>query len=294
MAQIDPNTAAREIEEGILKDVISSNARGAVIGLSGGIDSTAVAYLAKRAFDRYNSENNNLKLYGMILPAEANNSADEADAKRIAELLGIEYHVVPIQPAIDTFADMIPEYLSKDFDRANLASEIRADIISRASAFRQGIMLNTGNKDEDHGIGYCTKRGDNLGDLAPIAELPKRLVREVADYIGVPKDIVKREPTAGLSSGETDEKDLGYATAHNGIEKFKNLGTYDYIEIVTNALDQGFFTKQIHEMTGFNIDVIKDIRHKHLYVAPHKNNVAPPSIPVTLEYEPLDWRLYEK
>lgn len=296
MAVMDPVVLARELEEGILRDVVGSNARGAVVGLSGGIDSTTVAYITKRAFDRYNAANPNkepLRLHGLILPSKSNDSADERDARRVAEALGIDYKVIAIQPVLDVYIAQMPDVLADKYLRGNLASEVRATMLSRESAYRRAVMLNTGNKDEDHGIGYCTKRGDNLGDLAPISQLPKRLVRELAAWMGVPEDLVKRNPTAGLWQGQSDEGELKYASSHAGIGKFRNLGTYDYVEIVANGLDQGLSAEEIEELTGFRPDVIADIKFRHEIVAPHKNQVAPPSIPVTLNYAPLDWRMYE-
>ncbi len=72
-----------------------------------------------------------------------------------------------------------------------------------------------------------------------------------------------------------------------------NLGTYDYVEITANGLDRGLSAEEIEELTGFRPEVIADIKFRHEVVAPHKNQVAPPSIPITLYYAPLDWKAYE-
>ncbi|MCX6707973.1 MAG: NAD(+) synthase [Candidatus Woesearchaeota archaeon] len=296
MATMYPAVVAREIEDAILRDVLQSDANGAVLGLSGGVDSTCVALITKSAFDRYNRrypDKKQLQVYGVILPASSNDPADQKDAERVAKFLGIEYGVIPIQPIIDSYVAQMPDALANRYDRGNLASEVRATIISRESAFRKSIMLNTGNKDEDQGIGYCTKRGDNLGDLAPIAQLPKRLVRDLARFYHADDDLVKRKPTAGLWPGQSDEGELKYASMHVGWRRFSNLGTYDYVEIVTNGLDQGLSAGEIDGETGISRNVIEDIKFRHDVVAPHKNQVAPPSIPVTLKYAPLDWRMYE-
>ena len=279
---MDVELVSKELQAGIRNKVREASARGAVLGLSGGVDSSCVAYVTKHAF-----KGTDFRIYGVALYSGIDESKDEdlKDARRVAELLGIELIETGIQPSLNIIMEAMPYAFGRPLHRQNLASEVRAVMLSREAAYRGSILLNTGNRDEDHGIGYCTKRGDNLGDLAPIAELPKRLVRELVAYEGAPEDIVQRVPTARLEQGQTDETDLGYMIAHRGIAKFSGLSTYDYVEIVTYGLDQGFSPEEIHKITGFKPEVINDIKRRHLKDAPHKGKVAPESIPVTLEYK---------
>ena len=103
-----PETAVHELAEQIVEWTAGTGASGGVVGLSGGIDSTTVAYLCKYAFDKYNRENPDkepLKLYGLILPSKANSPKDAEDGLEVAELLGIENLEMVIQPLADAFIE---------------------------------------------------------------------------------------------------------------------------------------------------------------------------------------------
>jgi len=250
LTEINPQIAANEIEKFIVDTVISAKKQGAVLGLSGGIDSTIVAYLTRDAFQKYNENHpeNKLKLYGLILPAKANKSEDSEDGVRVAESLGIEYEIIQIQPIIETFRETLRGKVESDFDKGNLSSETRAILLSREAAYRNSLVLGTGNKDEDYCLGYFTKRGDGAIDLSPIGELSKRQVRQLADYKGVTKDLVQRISTAGLWEGQTDEGELGFSYLH--------------AEIVVSGKDQGYSRDEIKEITQFG-DIVDKVLNMH-------------------------------
>jgi NAD+ synthase len=95
----------------------------------------------------------------------------------------------------------------------NLYSEIRATVLSRFGAAKNLRIMGTGNRDEDYILGYFTKRGDGAVDNNILGNVPKRLVRQLAAYLGAPEDLVNRVPTAGLWPGQTDEGEMGISYA---------------------------------------------------------------------------------
>ncbi|MBW2993108.1 NAD(+) synthase [Candidatus Woesearchaeota archaeon] len=274
-AKMNPAVVSREIENFILEQMTGFNRfynlKGGVIGLSGGIDSTTVAYLAKKAFDRYNNENpdkEQLTLYGLIMPAKANNGKDQRDGERVANLLGIEYKIIEIEPVLQA-RESINDIFKNSFHKGNAASRERMIQLYAEASARKSLVLGTGNYDEDYCIGYFTKFGDGGVDCNPIGNLPKRLVRELAQYMGVPMDLVSRTPTAGLWDGQTDENELGY--------------TYNHVETVMNGFAQGFTEKEIIEITGYEPSIVEDIQKRHDGTE-HKR-ILPPVPKISLRYE---------
>jgi len=226
--------AIDELALQIIEWTAGTGARGGVVGLSGGIDSTTVAYLTKYAFDKYNAENPDkepLVLLGLIMPSKVNDPADEQDGVGVAKELLVDYKVISIEPIAEGIKATIPEAFNEgDVGRdrihsENCYSEARAIVLSRFGARYHLRIMGTGNHDEDYVLGYFTKRGDGAVDNNILGNLPTRLVRELARGLGVPEKRVRRVPTAGLSVGQTDEGDLGF--------------TYETAEKVMYGIDSG-------------------------------------------------------
>lgn len=270
--QINSNIVSREIEDFIVEQVRFADAKGGVVGLSGGIDSTTVAYLTKIAFDRHNKDNpdkEKLMLYGMIMPAGKLGYDDAKDAEDIADRLGIEYKILDISPVLEARKQMNPEIFSKKLHYGNSASRERMIQLYGKAADKNLLVLGTGNKDEDFCIGYFTKYGDGGVDISPLGNLSKRLVRVLASYIGVPNNIIHRESTARLWPGQTDKKELGY--------------DYDpHIENVIEGFEQGYDRKEVQQITGFDYRIIDDIMARHIKNG-HKMKM-PPAPEISLEY----------
>lgn len=297
LPEIDSEQAAAEIGEFVVNQVISHSSTGCVIGLSGGVDSTTTAALIKKAFDRYNSsvsadnQKKQLEVVGYILPSDTNNPDDTRDGINVAERLGIRHEVHSIEKILEAFQSTNPEALAVKYDKGNLMSRIRANILSTKAATENKTLAGTGNKDEDFGIGYYTLFGDGAVHISPIGNLSKRLVRQMSCYFGF-EDIAKRIPTAGLEPGQTDYKDLGY--------------DYDVVELVSEGFSQGLTREEIivhsqikpvveHQINlyeskyghkKFNSvgEVVDDIVRRH-YIADEKAKIIhPPIAPVTLMY----------
>lgn len=254
LAEIDPSIVQREIEDFIIAKVCGAGLRGGVVGLSGGIDSSTVAYLAASAFRRYSISNpmaDKLALLGVILPADISSPNDERDALTVAKNLGIEFRTISIQPMVNVFLGALPGDGELDSSRniGNLMSEIRAVTLSRLAAARKALILGTGNKDEDYCLGYFTKRGDGAVDISPIGALSKRNLRKLARHMGVPENIVNRVPTAGLWPGQTDEKELGFS--------------YDFAELVIAGMNQGMAIHEIVEATNSTTENVERVLSTH-------------------------------
>jgi NAD+ synthase len=251
----------REIGDFVIDTVVQNRSSGCVIGLSGGVDSSTTAALIKTAFERQNKNRNaNFDLVGYILPSGINKMEDVKDAEILARKLGIRYEIHAIEKVVDAFQKTNPEAFEKNYHRGNLISRVRANVLSTKAATEHKILAGTGNRDEDFGIGYYTLFGDGAVHISPIAGLSKRLVREMAAFLGVDDTIIHRVPTAGLEPGQSDFKDLGY--------------DYDVVELVTEGFDQGFSKEELVAHDQIAPLVEKQIEHyQSIFGNPHLTSV---------------------
>jgi NAD+ synthetase len=132
---------------------------------------------------------------------------------------------------VEAFRVTNPEAFESIFHKGNLISRVRANVLSTKAATEKKIVAGTGNKDEDFGIGYYTLFGDGAVHISPIGGLSKRLVREMAAFLGLSRKIVERVPTAGLEPDQSDYKDLGY--------------DYDVVELISEGLEQGLSAEEL-------------------------------------------------
>ncbi len=183
--------------------VEASGARGAAIGLSGGIDSALTAYLAVHALG---SEN----VLGLLLPEKGvTPGKDIEDALEVVKLLGVEHKVIYITGVLNSFSSIIPDFDKDDLvANGNLKARTRMCILYYHANLRHRMVIGTGNRTELL-LGYFTKYGDGGVDIEPIGGLYKTQVRGLARFMKVPSQIIDKIPTAGLWPGQTDEGELG-------------------------------------------------------------------------------------
>jgi NAD+ synthase len=198
MRELDYKSVVEIITGFIAEKVNEANAGGVVIGISGGIDSATTAYLAVKALGKE-------KVLGLIMPYYQNR--DVEDAKLVCSSLGIECREINIKPIVDSFVSQLGFQPDKR-SLGNLMARTRMVILYAHANSKNYLVLGTSNRSEFL-TGYFTKWGDGASDYAPIINLYKTEVWEVAKFIGVPERIIEKKPTAGLWEGQTDEDELG-------------------------------------------------------------------------------------
>jgi len=202
--------ATREHVTAFVESVVEdAGADGAVLGLSGGIDSTLTAHLAVEALGAD-------RVHGLVMPSDVNTADNMSDAERVAHDLGIGYDVIDIGSIFDSFVEAFPEEdtgerIDTDPLRTaagNVRVRIRGVLNYFVANAENRVVLGTGNRSEAL-TGYYTKYGDQAVDCNPIGNLYKQQVRQLAAHVGVDDDLVTKTPSAEMWTGQTDEEEMG-------------------------------------------------------------------------------------
>jgi len=188
---------SEKIAKWIKNRVEEAKAEGVVVGLSGGVDSSVVAVLAKKAMGD--------NVLGVIMPCHSTH-IDERYAYLVANKLNIKTEKVDLSSVYDNFLKILPS--GKEMALANLKPRLRMITLYYFANNLNYLVAGTGNRSEIT-VGYFTKYGDGGVDILPIGGLLKTQVRRLARELGVPEEIIKRVPSAGLWKGQTDERELG-------------------------------------------------------------------------------------
>ncbi len=194
-----------------------------VVGVSGGIDSAVVSTLCAKT---------ELPTYILTMPLhskEGNTALSDAHAKALADKYS-NVRVVNIDLS-DTYESLLfnidQDFVNNQLANANTKSRLRMVTLYQVAGSVGGIVVGTGNKVEDYGVGFYTKYGDGGVDIAPIADLYKTEVRELGRHMGVSVDIINAPPTDGLwDDGRTDEDQIGvtYEQLEEAMEKGTGVG----------------------------------------------------------------------
>ncbi|MFH1413281.1 MAG: NAD+ synthase [Candidatus Omnitrophota bacterium] len=186
----------------IKRQVKAAGAKGIVIGLSGGIDSSVVAALSKRAVGKS-------RFLGLIMPCHSD-PRDIRDARLLAKSLGLQTKIIDLSNIYDHFLKILPR--ADNLAKANLKPRLRMITLYYFANKLNYLVCGTGNKSEIM-VGYFTKHGDGATDILPIGCLLKKEVNKLAKDLGVPQSIIEKPPSAGLWRGQTDEGEMGISYA---------------------------------------------------------------------------------
>lgn len=204
---IEPAQAANVIIGFIRAQMEQASFGRIVVGVSGGVDSAVVAFLAARAMGAEN-------VLAVRMPYRTSSRASEADAMRVVDALGCRTERVDITPMVDPMLDLVsaPDAPvpgdALNVRRGNVMARQRMIVLYDRSAAFDALVAGTSNKTEAL-LGYGTLHGDMAAAFAPIGDLYKTQLRDVARHLGVPAEILDKPPSADLWPGQTDEGELG-------------------------------------------------------------------------------------
>ncbi len=205
----------------------------AVVGISGGKDSSVVAALCVEALGKD-------RVIGVLMPNGVQPDIDAAEL--LVRHLGIRHYVVNIGEAVEGVKRSIPFKLSEQ-SSVNLPARIRMATLYAVSQSNNGRVANTCNLSEDW-VGYATRYGDGAGDFSPCSKLTVHEVKAVGRELGIPEVLIEKTPIDGLS-GKTDEENLGFS--------YRELDSY----IRTGAMEDREKKKKIdrlHRMNAFKLE----------------------------------------
>jgi len=236
-----------------IRDVVErANAKGVVVGLSGGIDSSVVATLCVKALGKE-------RVLGVIMPERDTDPRDVEHAKMVAEKLGIKYIISDITDILKAFGagGYVP---TREFDRivdGNLKARIRMCILYYFANKRKLLVAGTSNKSELY-MGYGTKYGDLGSDFLVIGNLFKSEVRELARYLGIPQEIIDKPPSAGLWKGQRDEDELGI--------------TYELLDKILERIERGEDKEKISKDLNVPLSQVEEIINR---IEANKHKLGP-------------------
>ena len=201
-----------------IRDFFENNGKGcnAVVGISGGKDSSIVAALCVEALGQD-------RVIGVLMP-----NGEQADidmAKLLVEHLGIRHYIINIKEAFDGIVNAMPFELSEQ-SRVNLAPRIRMSTLYAVSQSHNGRVANTCNLSEDW-VGYSTRYGDSVGDFSPCSMLTVDEMKQIGRLIRLPSVLVDKVPSDGLT-GKSDEDNLGFTYAE--LDRYIRTGEIDDLE----------------------------------------------------------------
>src|SRR5579863_2309188 len=217
----------------------------AIIGLSGGIDSALTAVIAAEAIGPEN-------VIGVGMPGPFSSPGSVADARKLAENLGIRFELISIDPADAAYREMLKGVFAgckEDVTEENLQSRARGMLLMALSNKFGAIVLSTGNKSE-LGVGYCTLYGDMVGGLAVISDVPKTLVYRLSEYVNsrravIPRATIEKPPSAEL---RPDQKDSD------------SLPPYEVLDaVLEDYVEDSHSAEQIAADHGFDLEVVRRV-----------------------------------
>jgi NAD+ synthetase len=238
---------------------------GALIGLSGGIDSAVVACIASRALGPKN-------VLGVAMPSRYSSQHSRSDAADLAKNLGIEFREIAIEPMFAAYLESLaPAFAGRpaDVTEENLQARIRGGLLMALSNKFGKLLLSTGNKSEI-ATGYCTLYGDTNGGLAVISDVPKtwvyKIAREInADGVAIPESTLTKPPSAELRPNQVDQD---------------SLPPYEVLDAILAAhVEEGLDTQAL-VAAGFERATVDKVL-RLVRVSEYKRRQLPPGLKIT-------------
>lgn len=246
--------------------VCKSGFRAVVVGLSGGIDSSVVAAIAVAALGREN-------VLGVSMPGPYSSEGSRADARQLAENLGIEFMTIPITHVFQSYRTALadafhgrPENVAEE----NLQARVRGNFLMALSNKFGSMVLSTGNKSE-MAVGYCTLYGDMAGGLSMLSDVPKTMVYELADLINrerelIPRSSIEKPPSAELRPNQKDQD---------------SLPPYDVLDRILKAyIEDVKSPEEIAAQFDFDLELVRSVAGK-VDRNEYKRRQAPPGLKIT-------------
>jgi NAD+ synthase len=218
---------AQKLVTWLREQVEKAGCRGAVFGLSGGVDSSVVGVLCKRAFPHSS--------LGVMMPCHSI-AEDLEDAQSVAQKFGILTVTVQLDDVFDSLLKALPELkceteIQKKAE-ANIKPRLRMNVLYYIAARLNYLVVGTSNKIE-LSVGYFSKYGDGGVDIMPLANLFKRDVIELARHLAIPEKIITKPPSGGLWPGQTDEGEMGIT--YKELDRY--LATGQAAEVIRTKID---------------------------------------------------------
>ena len=250
---------------GIRDYAAKSGFKGAILGLSGGLDSAVTAALAVEALGRDN-------VLGVTMPSPVSTKGSVDDSIRLAENLGIRIEAIRIDEIYNLYRKKLSDIFSgtrEDETEENIQARIRGNLLMAMSNKFGGLVLTTGNKSE-LAVGYCTLYGDMSGGLAVLADLPKTLVYRLAEHINrngelIPRASIEKAPSAELRENQTDQD---------------SLPPYEILDGILERYIERAMTADEIVADGFSAELVRGILAR-VDRNEYKRRQAPPGLQVT-------------
>ena len=253
-----------------IKDYVTkSKAKGAVVGLSGGIDSSTVAALASLALGGD-------KLLALSIPEkETYNPVDIKHTRMVAKKFSFNIEIVDITPILQAYCNSLPIYDEKDVvSKGNIKARVRMTCLYYYANHLNRIVIGSSDKSETM-MGYFTKWGDVAADISPLMDLYKTQVRQLAARIGVSAEIIAKPSTPQLWPGQLAEEELGIK--------------YEILDLILLGLENFLIPREIAKQLNVPLKLVENIKRRWLSKE-HKRR-AP--LTLKLEYRTIgtDFRL---
>jgi len=246
-----------------------------LVAMSGGIDSSLVTCIAVDALGPQH-------VMGISMPSRYSSEASVADARQLAQNLGIRFLIIPIEPAHQAYLDMLAEPFAgtpPGVAEENIQARIRGNIVMALSNKFGALVLTCGNKSE-MATGYATLYGDMAGGFAVIKDVPKTLVYRLARYRNsispvIPENVFLKPPSAELRPGQTDQD---------------TLPPYEVLDPILQAYVEEEKSPQEIMAMGFEPEIVAKVIHM-VDRNEYKRRQAPPGVKITPRAFGRDWRL---